>query len=493
MKNIFILFALFCCLVSYSQPKIIEYNDKFKEFDYYAKPSTASDLTTFFKSRITKDLLNAVIPYGNNDFQRRIFLTFRMNNNRVVNLKVNSEYSELNKMFIKVFKNYDIEKLNIKDKSPLNIYVIQLISWANNKPILNCSQHVIIDKYPVYKGCKSVISYNKMKGCINKILENHIVNNISTVELSKANIIGELKLNPKFLINKDGSLSKIKVKAKTNDLANELNRVVALLPKPLSPPMRNGNPTSLFYKGSVNLFINALNETYVDAIIKNKETSLNLSNTNDLALHFKKYLSDEELQRIPFPKKAKNISISFSIDKKGRVIELKTSNHKNKISNDKLISIFKKFPLEKLKINSNDVLERYSYIILTKINNETIIECSNTAIIEKLPVYKGCEKSKAPSALGKCLSEKISAHVMREFDTNIRNKTELKGKIKLLCIFKIDTDGNIIDVKAKAPNPFLANEVEKVIKDLPKVVAPGFQNGKAVKVPYSLPIVFYIK
>lgn len=50
----------------------------------------------------------------------------------------------------------------------------------------------------------------------------------------------------------------------------------------------------------------------------------------------------------------------------------------------------------------------------------------------------------------------------------------------------------ITDVKVRAPHSELADEAKLVINALPKL-QPGMHNGKAVTVPYSLPIVFKIE
>ncbi|MGJ8744438.1 energy transducer TonB [Polaribacter sp.] len=483
-KNILIIFTLFYCLVGYSQPpKIVKFNDKFKEYDYYAKPSTTSDLTAFFKTRVDTELLSELKPLGKNDYQRRFFLGFKFLEGKIVDVSTNVNNSKLRKMFVDAFKAYDIEKLNIKNISPLNRYEIQLSSWVDGKSILNCSQYVIIKKFPLYEGCELVASYSEMKKCINKKLENHIINNISNTVLEKSNIKGGLKLNPKFLINSDGSLSKIKIKTASRELSEELHRIIALFPKPITPAMCNGNPTGYFYKGYFNLFVN-----------ESDEILPKLSTENELALHFKNHLSEKELQNIPFSKKQDEIKLIFSIDKKGKAVEIKTLNYNaNKSSYNKLVSIFKKFPIEKLNINSKDILEWYIYTIITKSNNKTIVECSNTAKVEKTSVFKGCKKSKNPTDLRKCNREKVVAHVSEKFDMNLLNNTKLKGKVRLFCSFSIDTDGSVVDVKVKTPSAYLSNEVKKVLKNVPKAIAPAYQNGKAVKISYKIPITFIVK
>ena len=68
----------------------------------------------------------------------------------------------------------------------------------------------------------------------------------------------------------------------------------------------------------------------------------------------------------------------------------------------------------------------------------------------------------------------------------------LHGLQKIIVIFKIDTEGNIIDVRAKGPHPKLEQEAIRVIKKLPKM-DPGKIKGKAVTVPYTLPIKFMVR
>lgn len=113
------------------------------------------------------------------------------------------------------------------------------------------------------------------------------------------------------------------------------------------------------------------------------------------------------------------------------------------------------------------------------------------SIIEKVPVFPGCENlSKLESK--KCFSHNISTHVGRGFNTKMADSLNLKGKQRINVIFKINTEGNIVGVRARAPHPILKTEAIRVIKTLPKM-KPGKQKGKNVNVLYSLPIVFQVK
>ncbi len=112
-------------------------------------------------------------------------------------------------------------------------------------------------------------------------------------------------------------------------------------------------------------------------------------------------------------------------------------------------------------------------------------------VIEEVPLYPGCENLASNEEQKKCMSNKISDFVGANFDTNIGKALNLTGVNRVIVQFKIDENGNVVDVKSSAPHPKLEEEAKRVINALPKMT-PGEQNGKAVGVIYSLPIVFQV-
>ena len=488
---------LFLFLISFHGfSQTIEYKtftNKFEEFDYYAKPNKNNNLSRYFESNIDTRLLKALKFRNPDNNKKRIFLTFRLNkNNKVIGIRVNSQYSELDNSISAAFKKYDIEKLNIPEKNTQNIYALQIISKEDDEAIVNCSTNIVYDRYPVFEGCESITSYNKMRRCINKELESHVIKSISPMEIKEAKILGDLNLEMKFIIDETGVVKNIKSKTPTESLTNELNRIIAQFPKAKIPPFRNGKPTRLFYKTNILLLIDSKDSIYQDDVEKANNTLL-LNPNNQLALHFKKYISDKELKNIIFPIKQKHIKVFFSVNKKGEPIEVKTNSKDLKL-NSKIVRIFKEFPFEKLNINSSNVLDLYSYHIISKEYDKNVIKCNDKPSVTTLPFFnKKCEKSKTPSELKKCFSNNMSNILIRKFDRHLRHKTTLTGDIKIRSSFVIDTLGKIINVKVKAPNPFLANEIERIIKTIPNVYKPSYFNGKPKNYPFSLPIRFRIK
>ncbi len=122
---------------------------------------------------------------------------------------------------------------------------------------------------------------------------------------------------------------------------------------------------------------------------------------------------------------------------------------------------------------------------------EEVIEDVPFSIIEDVPVYPGCKGSKAE--LKKCLSSKIQKLVAKKFNVDLAQDLGLTpGKKRIFVMFKIDKNGNITNVRARAPHKRLEAEAKRVVGLIPKMT-PGKQRGRPVGVKYSLPITFVVQ
>jgi protein TonB len=122
---------------------------------------------------------------------------------------------------------------------------------------------------------------------------------------------------------------------------------------------------------------------------------------------------------------------------------------------------------------------------------EEVIEDVSFMIIEDVPVFPGCKGNKA--ALKACFSKMVQKHFSRKFDADLPNELGLDaGKKKVFIGFKIDRNGNVVNIQARAPHPKIKKEVLKVMKMLPKM-KPGRQRGKPVGVKYSIPFTLVVE
>ncbi|WP_282070088.1 energy transducer TonB [Olleya namhaensis] len=111
-------------------------------------------------------------------------------------------------------------------------------------------------------------------------------------------------------------------------------------------------------------------------------------------------------------------------------------------------------------------------------------------VVEVVPTFPGCENSTNTEKI-KCFKEALSNLVSKNFDIGLAEELNLSGKHKIRTYFKIDKNGDVIDIQASAANTALANEAIRVLKLIPKL-KPGTQRGKPVIVPYGLPIQFTV-
>jgi hypothetical protein len=133
----------------------------------------------------------------------------------------------------------------------------------------------------------------------------------------------------------------------------------------------------------------------------------------------------------------------------------------------------------------NNVLEKRTITkqqIQTK--NEIIEkEVIPFTMIDKVPTFPGC-----PENDKSCFNKKMQQHFQKEFDAELPNSLKLSpGKKRIIMLFKINKEGAITEIKAKAPHPALQEEAVRIIKLLP-IMKPGELDGEKVAVKYILPM-----
>ncbi|WP_417291343.1 hypothetical protein [Corallibacter sp.] len=138
---------------------------------------------------------------------------------------------------------------------------------------------------------------------------------------------------------------------------------------------------------------------------------------------------------------------------------------------------------------------------LSTFSQETISESSIKdpdevpfAVIEKVPVYKGCNKKSSNVEIKKCFNDKINSFIASNFNTNLGRTLDIEDKsiVRINVFFKIDKTGKITQIEAKSEYPELNNEAKRVIRLIPQLESPGYVRGKPVTVPYFLPIQFQV-
>lgn len=96
--------------------------------------------------------------------------------------------------------------------------------------------------------------------------------------------------------------------------------------------------------------------------------------------------------------------------------------------------------------------------------------------VQQMPTFPGGE-----TAMFKYLNDNIHY-------PDLAKDNGISGVVS--CQFTVNTDGSIVDIKVlKSPHQVLSDEAVRLIKSMPHWL-PGKQNGKAVRVSYTLPVTF---
>ena len=85
----------------------------------------------------------------------------------------------------------------------------------------------------------------------------------------------------------------------------------------------------------------------------------------------------------------------------------------------------------------------------------------------------------------------MNNHIRRNFRyPEIAQEMGIQGRVYVNFI--IAKDGSITNIRMRGPDKNLENEAARIIGRLPKMT-PGKQRGRAVRVPFSIPITFRLQ
>ena len=142
---------------------------------------------------------------------------------------------------------------------------------------------------------------------------------------------------------------------------------------------------------------------------------------------------------------------------------------------------------EAIQVNDNQAIDKIEEVV----EEEEVEEDVPFAIIEEVPTFPGCKGNNKEKK--KCFEEKIKQLVAKNYNTGLAAELGLPpGKKKVYVQFRVDKDGNIVDIRARGPHKRLEKEAIRVVQKLPKMI-PGRQRGRPVGVKYTLPITLIVE
>jgi hypothetical protein len=476
MKNILIVITFLFAFNAFSQKKNFDYKT-------LSKPNPKNELSLYLKKEVPKKYLKKA------RFKEKgnpILLSFKINNeNKPFRVSVSSDgSSNLNDAIKRAFEKYPLEKLNIEKIDRSHLYYLQVISKKGWKNIFNTSSKVIIETPTKYKKCNDLEFYDDLKTCLNLEVQKHLYKTLDFSKLANK----YLKLDIQFAVNTDGKLINKKSDVPLNFLY-EIKNALNSFPKIESASTFNSNKIEVLHCFSIVVEKDKI-PVYKDYSSITKETSYPTAD-NPFALYMSKNLSKEIISKADLNRINNSVYINFEMDKNNKPFNI-NSNSRSEDLETEIFSLFQKYPIDKLNLIDKSKFNKHSLQILTFENNKNIIKTNTRLTAKKAPIFPNCENSENIKASKKCFSKEIQRHFAANFNLKLLKNTGLsKGKKKVFAQFKIDSNGDIKNVKVKSPHPAITLEIKKVMYTLPKIV-PGKINGNNVDVTFNIPFTLII-
>ena len=142
--------------------------------------------------------------------------------------------------------------------------------------------------------------------------------------------------------------------------------------------------------------------------------------------------------------------------------------------------------IESSETNEDEIIEVEEVEIEEEIDDVDV----PFAVIEDVPIFPGCENvSKAERR--DCFQDQMNKHIRKNFRyPEIAQEMGIQGRVYVNFI--ISKDGSITNIRMRGPDKNLEKEAERIISRLPNIT-PGKQRGRAVRVPFSIPITFRLQ
>lgn len=106
--------------------------------------------------------------------------------------------------------------------------------------------YIGVEMVPVFPGCEALSNNNARKECMSNEISKLISKKFDTSITETLNLSGKQSIYVTFIVNKNGQIADVQVRAPHPRLEKEARRVVALIPK-LSPGMQNNKPVNVMY------------------------------------------------------------------------------------------------------------------------------------------------------------------------------------------------------------------------------------------------------
>lgn len=126
-------------------------------------------------------------------------------------------------------------------------------------------------------------------------------------------------------------------------------------------------------------------------------------------------------------------------------------------------------------------------VVSVETEEEETDEVLNFELVERVPVFPGCEDAVNNDQRKACFQSRLMQYVLKNFKyPEAAREMNIQGKVYVH--FVVEKDGNLSNIEVvRGVDPILDEEALRVIHSLPHI-KPAEQRGKPVRMSFVLPI-----
>jgi len=301
-----------------------------------------------------------------------------------------------------------------------------------------------------------------------------------------------------FVISKKGKIEGLRMRGPDSLLEKEVARIIGRLPK-MKPGKHKGKkvdvpfsiPVEFKLKGKtdarsdIDEKVSTLTQQY-NQLIKERNRLLQSSNENNpIIINLKEKLKILRSQMgvessIDFSNGSLTSQINQLLAERGRLLQSAAENNPIIVNLDRQLNELKKSLHNQLPSNTDKIKTA-----LIESDKDVDLPFS---VVENVPVFPSCENETDKRA---CFNKMMQEHIAKNFRyPEEAHEKGIQGRVSIMIT--IDKKGKITNIRKRGPDKLLEDEAERIMKLLP-LMTPGKHRGKAVNVPFSIPITFKLQ
>ncbi len=220
--------------------------NRFNGFYSKPNPSAENDFSYFVENKLDEKFIkNSNLNRVNN----ALILSFELSKkNKPINIRTNARSYELNEEIIKIFNEYPIEKLGLRDRNHLSRYSTSILFFNNNKTGIKTLNQFNVITPPVFKGCEKSKNIAALKKCASTKIKIHFAKRFDSYLPNKLKLKqGKKTIKIDFKIGVDGKVFDVNAVSDYPRLNKEAKKVMYRLPK-TKPAKQNGKKIISTYR-----------------------------------------------------------------------------------------------------------------------------------------------------------------------------------------------------------------------------------------------------